>query len=160
MGFRQSKIILAVGVVCALALFAGCLGGKPAPATTPEPPVSVEPVVPPGPTPEQTSEIEDLYARLGAANAQYDEGLGLIVAGDEIAGETLLAEAATTLSLGAAECDRLEFCDIDRFLRTFDSLLSQQGIASRAYTPGPYAELESMIAAWDRHYLEVLGAEE
>ncbi|MEM7417726.1 MAG: aromatic ring-hydroxylating dioxygenase subunit alpha [Gemmatimonadota bacterium] len=34
---------------------------------------------------------------------------------------------------------------------------SQAGIASRAYTPGPYAELESMIAAWDRQYLTVLG---
>ena len=36
------------------------------------------------------------------------------------------------------------------------SKLSQQGITSRAYTPGPYAELESMIAAWDREYLRVL----
>lgn len=36
--------------------------------------------------------------------------------------------------------------------------LSQQGVSSRAYTPGPYAELESMIAAWDRHYLKALGA--
>lgn len=37
------------------------------------------------------------------------------------------------------------------------SRLSQLGIASRAYTPGPYAELESMIAAWDREYLSALG---
>jgi len=37
------------------------------------------------------------------------------------------------------------------------SRLSQLGIASRAYTPGPYAELESMIAAWDREYLAALG---
>lgn len=36
------------------------------------------------------------------------------------------------------------------------SELSQQGISSRAYTPGPYAELESMIAAWDREYLKAL----
>ena len=34
--------------------------------------------------------------------------------------------------------------------------LSQRGIESRAYTPGPYAELESMIAAWDREYLRAL----
>ena len=39
------------------------------------------------------------------------------------------------------------------------SELSQQGIASRAYSPGPYAELESMIAAWDRAYLRVLRRE-
>ena len=37
------------------------------------------------------------------------------------------------------------------------SRLSQEGIASRAYTPGPYAELESMIAAWDREYLRALA---
>ena len=33
------------------------------------------------------------------------------------------------------------------------SELSQKGISSQAYTPGPYSELESMIAAWDREYL-------
>lgn len=34
--------------------------------------------------------------------------------------------------------------------------LSQLGVASRAYTPGPYADLESMIAALDREYLRAL----
>jgi Rieske 2Fe-2S family protein len=37
------------------------------------------------------------------------------------------------------------------------SALSQKGISSRAYTPGPYSELESMIAAWDREYLSSIG---
>lgn len=37
--------------------------------------------------------------------------------------------------------------------------LAQAGIASSAYTPGPYAELESQLAAFDRHYLEVLNGE-
>jgi len=37
------------------------------------------------------------------------------------------------------------------------SSLSQRGISSRAYTPGPYSELESMIAAWDREYLRSIG---
>ena len=32
----------------------------------------------------------------------------------------------------------------------------QKGVASRSYTPGPYAELESMVAAWDREYLRVM----
>lgn len=38
--------------------------------------------------------------------------------------------------------------------------LSQQGIASRAYQPGPYSPRESIPAAWDREYLahiEVTG---
>ncbi|MEN8374566.1 MAG: aromatic ring-hydroxylating dioxygenase subunit alpha [Gemmatimonadota bacterium] len=37
------------------------------------------------------------------------------------------------------------------------SALSQQGISSRAYTPGPYSELESVIAAWDREYLRSIS---
>ncbi|MGB6642287.1 MAG: aromatic ring-hydroxylating dioxygenase subunit alpha [Thermoanaerobaculia bacterium] len=35
--------------------------------------------------------------------------------------------------------------------------LSQQGISSRGYTPGPYADLESQLAAFDREYLRSLG---
>ncbi len=34
--------------------------------------------------------------------------------------------------------------------------LSQQGIASRAYEPGPYSPRESIPAAWDREYLRQL----
>jgi Rieske 2Fe-2S family protein len=34
---------------------------------------------------------------------------------------------------------------------------SQAGIASRAYGPGPYSNLESMLAALDREYLRALG---
>ncbi len=37
--------------------------------------------------------------------------------------------------------------------------LSQQGISSSAYSPGPYADLESQLAAFDRYYLERLGQE-
>ncbi len=37
--------------------------------------------------------------------------------------------------------------------------ISQQGVSSRAYTPGPYAELESQLAAFDREYLRILGQE-
>jgi Rieske 2Fe-2S family protein len=35
--------------------------------------------------------------------------------------------------------------------------LSQQGIASRAYRPGPYSPRETIPAAWDREYLCALG---
>jgi Rieske 2Fe-2S family protein len=34
--------------------------------------------------------------------------------------------------------------------------LSQHGIASRAYEPGPYSSRESIPAAWDRYYLSVM----
>ena len=35
--------------------------------------------------------------------------------------------------------------------------LSQAGIASRAYTPGPYSPREGISAAWDREYLRSIG---
>lgn len=35
--------------------------------------------------------------------------------------------------------------------------LSQQGISSRAYQPGPYSPRESIPAAWDREYLRHIG---
>lgn len=37
--------------------------------------------------------------------------------------------------------------------------LTQQGIKSPAYRPGPYSNLESVVAAFDRHYLAVLAPE-
>jgi Rieske 2Fe-2S family protein len=37
--------------------------------------------------------------------------------------------------------------------------LSQQGIVSRAYQPGPYSPRESIPAAWDREYLRAMGGE-
>jgi Rieske 2Fe-2S family protein len=37
--------------------------------------------------------------------------------------------------------------------------LSQKGISSRAYQPGPYSPRESIPAAWDRHYLRVMDGE-
>jgi Rieske 2Fe-2S family protein len=36
--------------------------------------------------------------------------------------------------------------------------LSQQGVRSRVYAPGPYSPRESVPAAWDREYLRVMGA--
>ena len=35
--------------------------------------------------------------------------------------------------------------------------LAQQGVASRAYRPGPYSQEESLLAAFDREYLGSLG---
>ena len=34
---------------------------------------------------------------------------------------------------------------------------NQEGIASPAYTPGPYSENESLLATWDSEYLRQLG---
>ena len=34
---------------------------------------------------------------------------------------------------------------------------TQQGVSSQAFTPGPYSDLESMLAAFDRNYLQALN---
>jgi Rieske 2Fe-2S family protein len=49
--------------------------------------------------------------------------------------------------------DAIEFWDMTNTQDWHVCELSQQGIASRAYQPGPYSPRESIPAAWDREYL-------
>ncbi len=49
--------------------------------------------------------------------------------------------------------DAIEFWDMTNKQDWHVCELSQQGIASRAYQPGPYSLRESIPAAWDREYL-------
>jgi glycine betaine catabolism A len=49
--------------------------------------------------------------------------------------------------------DAVEFWDMTNKQDWRVCELSQQGIASRAYQPGPYSPRESIPAAWDREYL-------
>jgi glycine betaine catabolism A len=50
--------------------------------------------------------------------------------------------------------DAIEFWDMVNKQDWHVCELSQQGIASRAYEPGPYSARESIPAAWDRYYLQ------
>jgi hypothetical protein len=36
--------------------------------------------------------------------------------------------------------------------------LTQLGLSSSAYSPGPYSNAEGLLRAFDRYYLEVMGA--
>jgi Rieske 2Fe-2S family protein len=49
--------------------------------------------------------------------------------------------------------DAIEFWDMVNRQDWHVCELSQQGIASRGYEPGPYSARESIPAAWDEHYL-------
>ena len=49
--------------------------------------------------------------------------------------------------------DAIEFWDMTNKQDWHVCELSQQGIGSRAYEPGPYSSRESIPAAWDREYL-------
>jgi Rieske 2Fe-2S family protein len=50
--------------------------------------------------------------------------------------------------------DAVEFWDMTNKQDWHVCELSQQGITSHAYQPGPYSSRESIPAAWDRYYLE------
>jgi Rieske 2Fe-2S family protein len=50
--------------------------------------------------------------------------------------------------------DAIEFWDMTNKQDWHVCELSQQGIASRAYEPGPYSARESIPAAWDEYYLK------
>lgn len=52
--------------------------------------------------------------------------------------------------------DAIEFWDTTNRQDWHVCELSQQGIASRAYRPGPFSSRESIPAAWDRYYLQIM----
>lgn len=53
--------------------------------------------------------------------------------------------------------DAIEFWDVTNKQDWHVCELSQQGIASRAYEPGPYGSRENIPAAWDQEYLRQMG---
>ena len=53
--------------------------------------------------------------------------------------------------------DAVEFWDMVNKQDWHVCELSQQGISSRAYEPGPYSARESIPAAWDQYYLRQMG---
>jgi Rieske 2Fe-2S family protein len=52
--------------------------------------------------------------------------------------------------------DAIEFWDMTNKQDWHVCELSQQGIASRAYEPGPYSARESIPTAWDNYYLKIM----
>jgi glycine betaine catabolism A len=53
--------------------------------------------------------------------------------------------------------DAVEFWDLTNRQDWHVNELTQAGIRSQAYKPGPYANAEGLLAAFDRHYLHVMG---
>ena len=67
------------------------------------------------------------------------------------------AEAAAATEPAYQPEDAIDFWDMTNKQDWHVCELSQQGIASRAYRPGPYSPRESIPAAWDREYLRQIG---
>ncbi len=54
--------------------------------------------------------------------------------------------------------DVAEFWDLTNRQDWHVNELTQLGLTSRAYSPGPYANAEGLLSAFDRHYLPIMGA--
>ncbi len=63
--------------------------------------------------PQWSPELGGVYGRLAEAREDYERGVRLIVAGDDVAGQNLLAAAATRMTVAARECARTPGCDAD-----------------------------------------------
>ena len=53
--------------------------------------------------------------------------------------------------------DGIDFWDMTNRQDWHMCELSQRGVASRAYQPGPYSPREALSAAFDQHYLKIIG---
>lgn len=53
--------------------------------------------------------------------------------------------------------DAVDFWDVTNRQDWRVSELTQRGVRSRAYEPGPYAQAEGLLYAFDRHYLKAMG---
>ena len=58
---------------------------------------------------------------------------------------------------GFDPANAVEFWDLTNRQDWHVCELTHQGVCSEAYRPGPYSDLESILVAFDRHYLEVMG---
>lgn len=71
-----------------------------------------------------------------------------------------LFDPQTMSQPGFDSSDAVDFWDLTNRQDWRVSELTQAGVRSRAYVPGPYANAEGLLAAFDRHYLAVMGAEQ
>lgn len=54
--------------------------------------------------------------------------------------------------------DVVDFWDVTNRQDWHVNQLTQLGLRSRAYSPGPYSNAEGLLSAFDRHYLHAMGA--
>lgn len=67
-----------------------------------------------------------------------------------------LFDSETTKREDFDPSDAVDFWDLTNRQDWHVNELTQKGVESRAYVPGPYAHGEGLLAAFDRHYLRVM----
>ena len=68
-----------------------------------------------------------------------------------------LFDAAAVAAPGFDPGDAVDFWDVTNRQDWAINELTQLGTGSRAYVPGPYANAEGLLAAFDRYYLDRMG---
>jgi Rieske 2Fe-2S family protein len=69
-----------------------------------------------------------------------------------------LFDPRTLAAPGFDPADAIDFWDLTNRQDWHVNELTHAGIASRAYRPGPYANQEGLLAAFDRYYLARMTA--
>lgn len=138
-GISRGRVALSAAL--AAAALCSCAAKRPVGLEPPGSAVAVPPP-PPAAQAEETvllaqlePDLEALYAQLEDNRLAYEQGLELAIAGEDVEAEGQLAEATNRIVAGAAACSRIAGCELQRFLDTFEGLLSLQGLASRKVTP-------------------------
>lgn len=118
----RSTVLLAV---IAAAAATACAPGRPA-ATLVSRTEALEELAAEHPA---RRDFSSLYDELERSRSEYEAGIELILAGDEVSGETKIAAAVEALDAGIESCAAAMGCEIRRFLDTYEYLLQRQGIA-------------------------------
>jgi membrane-bound lytic murein transglycosylase D len=87
-----------------------------------------------------------LYDRIREYRADYERGLQVILDGDPVTGENLLAAASKRLSVAAQECARTPDCDTRLFSEAMRHLLEERRLAN-AGGPDDVAAESSLVRA-------------
>jgi glycine betaine catabolism A len=69
-----------------------------------------------------------------------------------------LFDSRTIAAPGFDPSDAVDFWDLTNRQDWHVNQLTQLGLRSRAYVPGPYSNAEGLLSAFDRHYLRAMGA--
>jgi len=117
---RSGTVVWKVGGPAMIVLVWACVACSP------------EPTVPP--------EHGPLYDRIRESRADYERGLEVILDGDPITGENLLAAASKRLSVAAQECARTPDCDTRLFAEAMGQFLEERRLAALSASDDAEAE--------------------
>jgi membrane-bound lytic murein transglycosylase D len=76
-------------------------------------------------------QLQELTAKIHGRGREYVRGLDLIVSGDSVMGDNLLASATDRMIVLADECVRTDGCDIEIFIRALAAAIEEQRVAIR-----------------------------